>query len=71
MSDLPLVLFDADLCRALRVSHTTLKRLRRHGALQIPELPALDKRHRYARGDVERFLARETRPAMRLARRTA
>ena len=62
MSDEPTVLLDADICRELRISLTTLKRLRRHGAFPIPELPSLDKRHRYARRDVDAFLARELSP---------
>jgi hypothetical protein len=67
------VLFDADVCRELRISHTTLKRLRKHGAFPIPELPALDKRHRYSRRDVEAYLNREgcQRPSLVMRRRTA
>jgi hypothetical protein len=59
---LPAVLFDEDVCGVLRISLTTLKRRRHAGAFPIPELPLLDKRHRYARADVEAFLAREIRP---------
>lgn len=54
------VLFDEDICAELRISLRTLKRRRRAGAFPIPELPSLDKRHRYARRDVDAFLARET-----------
>jgi Helix-turn-helix domain len=60
----PAVLFDADICDELRISRTTLKRLRRARAFPIPELPSLDKKHRYARIDVEAFLAR-TKLALR------
>jgi hypothetical protein len=54
----PAVMFDADICAELRISLTTLKRLRRHRAFPIPELPSLDKRHRYAWRDVDAFLER-------------
>lgn len=66
---LPLILFDDDVCRVFGISRTTLRKLRRHGAFPIVPLPALDKRTRYSRVDVARFLARETTPA--LARRRA
>jgi hypothetical protein len=55
------VLFDEDICAELRISLRQLMRLRRAGAFPIPELPSLDKRHRYARRDVDAFLSRETR----------
>ena len=72
MAEALAVLLDADICRELRISLTTLKRLRRHGAFPIPELPPLDKRHRYARRDVDAYLAREgrQRPAL-VTRKTA
>lgn len=63
----PAVLFDADVCAELRISRRTLERRRRAGSFPIPELPSLDKRHRYARADVDAFLSREARPM--LARR--
>jgi predicted site-specific integrase-resolvase len=69
-SDPLAVLFDEDLCAELRISRRTLKRLRRAGAFPIPELPSLDKRHRYARRDVEAFLSRETE-SLFLARKRA
>lgn len=55
----PPVMFDADVCDELRISVRTLKRLRRARVFPIPELPSLDKRHRYARRDVEAYIARE------------
>jgi hypothetical protein len=64
------VLFDDDVCAALRISASTLKRLRRAGAFPIVELPRLDRRHRYARQDLEAFVARE-KGAPVLARRRA
>jgi predicted site-specific integrase-resolvase len=66
---LPLVLFDADVCELLDISLTTLKKLRRAGAFPITELPALDKRHRYGRADVQAYLNRDT--ATVFARRRA
>jgi hypothetical protein len=51
------VLFLDDLCARLRVSRRVVERLRRHGAFPIPELPALDKRPRWSRQAVERYLA--------------
>jgi hypothetical protein len=56
--DLPLVLFLDDLARALRTSRRTLENLRRHGALKqlLPELPSIDKRPRWSRDAVLRFL---------------
>jgi hypothetical protein len=50
------VLFIEDICARLRVSRNTVLRLRRHGAFPIPELPALDKRPRWSRQAVERYL---------------
>jgi hypothetical protein len=60
----PAVMFDADVCQELRISLRTLKRLRRARVFPIPELPSLDKRHRYARRDVDAYIAREP-PAKR------
>jgi hypothetical protein len=54
----PAVMFDADVCKELRISLRTLKRLRRARAFPIPELASLDKRHRYARRDVDAYIAR-------------
>lgn len=67
----PSVLFDEDLCAELRISRTTLKRLRRARALPIAELPSLDKRHRYSRRDVEAFLSREIPPQWSKRKRSA
>jgi predicted site-specific integrase-resolvase len=57
---LPLILYDDDLCEVLDISRTTLRKLRKHGALPIPELQALDKRHRYSRADVLAYANRQT-----------
>jgi hypothetical protein len=67
--DLPLVLFLDDLARALRTSRRTLENLRRHRALPIAELPAIDKRPRWSRDAVLRFLdgQRMTKTTLRRA----
>jgi hypothetical protein len=57
--EIPPVCFDADLCRILDLKLRTLKRRRKTGAFPIPALPSLDRRHRYSRADVIRFLERE------------
>jgi predicted DNA-binding transcriptional regulator AlpA len=51
-----LVYFAEDVCRALGISRSTLKRLRRFRAFPIPELPALDNRPRWSRAAVEAFV---------------
>lgn len=51
------VLFIADLVRELRVSRTTIEKLRRFGCFPIPELRSLDKRPRWSRAAVDAFLA--------------
>ena len=56
--DMPAVLFDSDLATALRTSERTVKRLRVTNALPIPMLPSIDRRKRYSREDVIRFLER-------------
>ena len=66
------VLFLPEVCKHLRISLTTAKRLRRAGAFPIPELPALDKRPRFSSRDVDAYVAREGQqphPSMQLARR--
>ncbi len=68
---LPTILYDRDVCVLLDISLTTLKKLRRQHVFPIPELPKLDKRHRYSRRDVERYLDGETRGSLSLARRRA
>jgi hypothetical protein len=60
MSDLPDVLFVTDLAKVLRMSRATIDRLRRFRAFPIQELPSLDKRPRWSREAVERYLAGET-----------
>ena len=58
--DIPAVCFDADLCRILDLKRRTLQKRRAQHIFPIPELlPRLDKRRRYGRADVIRFLERE------------
>jgi hypothetical protein len=65
------VLFIDDLADALRTSRSTIERLRRHRSFPIPELPSLDKRPRWSRVAVERFLAGEASQRARLRLRSA
>jgi hypothetical protein len=66
-ADIPAVCFDDDICRVTRLALRTLQKLRKARVWPIPELPRLDKRHRYSRRDVIAFLAREE--AVRLVRK--
>ncbi len=51
------VLFIDDVAKTLRTSRSTIERRRRAGTFRIPELPSLDKRPRWSRQAVERYLA--------------
>lgn len=53
---LPVILYDGDICDVFGISRTTLRKLRRHGAFPVTPMPALDKRTRYSRSSVERFI---------------
>jgi predicted DNA-binding transcriptional regulator AlpA len=64
----PAIYFMEDLVRLLGTSRRTIQRLRRHGAFPIAELPALDKRPRWSRVAVERYLASEERTSRRRGR---
>jgi len=55
--DIPTVCFIDDLCRVLGISRTTVKRLRRHRAFPIEEMPSLDKRPRWSGARVREFIA--------------
>ncbi|MPZ20975.1 MAG: helix-turn-helix domain-containing protein [Luteitalea sp.] len=50
------VLFLDDVAALLRVSRSTIERRRRQGTFPIPELPPLDRRPRWSRNEVERFM---------------
>lgn len=67
MTPLPSVCFIEDVCRELRISRRTLERLRRHGAFPIRELPSLDKRPRWSRDSLARYL--EGQPQLSVRRR--
>ena len=56
---IPSVCFLEDVCRVLRISLTTAKRLRRHGTFPIPELPALDKRPRFSGAQLAAYIRGE------------
>ena len=68
---IPAVCFLDDLSRVLRVSRRTLERLRRHNALPIRELPALDKRPRWSGADVQKFLDGQPQLIRRSLKRSA
>ena len=59
---IPAVCLIDDLSRLLKISRSTVKRLRRNGAFPIPELPSLDKHPRWSGVDVQKFLARTDAP---------
>jgi hypothetical protein len=66
---IPAVCLIDDICRELKISRTTLKRLRRAGAFPIEELPSLDKHPRWSGASVQKFLDGREKP--RSWRRTA
>lgn len=51
------VLFLHELAAVLKTSTRTIRRHLRAGTLPIRTLPSIDKRHRFGRADVERYLA--------------
>lgn len=55
----------------LRVSRRTLERLRRVGALPIPELPSLDKRPRFSGAAILKFITEGGRLPVRGWKRSA
>jgi hypothetical protein len=58
--EIPAVCYEKDLIRLQIIdSKRQLQKLRKAGAFPIPELPKLDRRHRYSRRDVIAFLERE------------
>lgn len=63
------VLFLEDVCRELRVSRSTVERLRRHRAFPIPEMPSLDKRPRWSSDAVEAFKAEQREHGNTVTRR--
>lgn len=65
---LPAVCFIDDVCTALRLSRRTAERLLRHGAFPIPELPRLDRKHRWSGAAVQQFLEAGANPSIHLIR---
>ena len=61
LSDLGDVLVLIEIAAVLRTSTRTIKRHLRAGTFPIPTLLGIDKRVRFAKADVERFLRRENR----------
>jgi hypothetical protein len=61
--EIPPVCLVDDVCRLLKISRSTLTRLRRARAFPIKELPALDKHPRWSGADVQRFIDGEQRLA--------
>lgn len=53
---IPETCFVEDLARILKTSRATIDRRRKHGSFPIPELPAFDKRPRWAGVVVRRYL---------------
>lgn len=60
--EIPPVCFDEDLERIFKWKLRTMQKSRAAGTFPIPELPRLDKRHRYSRRDVIALLEREHQP---------
>jgi len=54
--EIPTVCLVDDICRLLKISRSTLTRLRRARAFPIRELPSLDKHPRWSGADVQRFI---------------
>jgi hypothetical protein len=67
--DIPLVCLLEDLARILNTSRRTIERRRASGVFPIPELPSIDKRPRYSRDDVLKYLANQR--SLRGLRRSA
>lgn len=64
------VYFIEDICRELRVSRSTVERLRARKRFPIPELPSLDNRPRWSAEAVQKFLEGQ-RELRRVWKRTA
>ena len=67
--DIPAVCFDPDLQRIFQWKQRTIQKRRRAGTFPIPELPRVDRRHRYSRRDVIAFLERDTDQRIRNERK--
>jgi hypothetical protein len=58
-----------DVARILKTSVRTIKRRLRCGAFPIPELPSIDKKHRWSGESVRRYVAGEDVSMKRSLRR--
>ncbi len=65
------VLFIDDLTALLRVSRSTIERRLREGTFPIPRLDPLDRRPRWSRHSVERYLETRWQPLRKRGRRTS
>jgi hypothetical protein len=65
--EIPIVCFIDDLARILRTSRRTLEQLRRADALPIREVVGIDKRPRWYREDILKYLAGERERRLRRA----
>jgi len=65
------VLFIDDLTMILRVSRSTIERRLREGTFPIPRLDPLDRRPRWSRRAVERYLEAQPGPPRRVRGRRA
>lgn len=63
--EIPLVCFLDDVARILRTSRRTIEKLRRTNRFPIRELDSIDKRPRWARADVLRYLTSGQRVPLR------
>jgi len=61
LDDLGDVLLLPEIAAVLRTSTRTIKRHLRAGTFPIPSLPGIDKRLRFAKADVARYLHRDRR----------
>lgn len=67
-TDLPLVLFIDDVAKLLGTSRRTIERLRQYRAFPIPELGTVDRKPRWSRDAVLRYLAGQETAGGRLRR---
>jgi hypothetical protein len=69
-ADVPTVCFVEDIFRLLKITPRTYYRHKQHGTFPIPMLDSLDRKDRFGRADVIRYLERRNQRVM-LARRRA
>lgn len=66
---LPLVCGDEDLGLVFDWKPRTVRKKRALGLIPVPELPRVDRRHRFSRADIVRFVQGETRAEIEIGRR--